>query len=177
MGEKSLGPDANEAVRLLVQEIVDREFEGNRAAAARAIGVSQSFVQELLAGRRGAGNKLLRKLSEYTGRTLDELSGVAPRDAAGARGLVPASALGAREQWSAVRRELESRMVYVQPEALAAALDQVAASSMSARPKELTADWVQPFVEAYLKVNAHELRSENERIRAEMAADDAKGRR
>lgn len=168
---KSLDPEENAAVRVVVRELVDGQFKGNILAASKELRVAYATLYNLYEGTGGAGVRTLQALARYTKTSIEALLGEA------ARGPLPASAVGAREQWSGIRRELEARMGYVQPEALAAALDQVAASSMSARPKQLTADWVQPFVEAYLKVNAHELRSENERIRAEMAADDAKGRR
>lgn len=72
---KSLGTDANEKLRATLETLVREQFEGNRAAAARRLGVSQSLVQEFLGGTRGAGTKLLKAISDFTHRPIDELMG------------------------------------------------------------------------------------------------------
>jgi transcriptional regulator with XRE-family HTH domain len=75
---KALGPDQNERLRDMLREILERDFGGNKSEAARRIGVSQAFVAEFLSGNRGAGNKLLRALADYTGRSTDDLLGRPP---------------------------------------------------------------------------------------------------
>lgn len=106
VSDKSLDLHSNERLREILREIVDKDFRGNKTAAGKVIGISQAYVTEILAGRRGAGNKLLGKLATYTGRTLDDLSGRKPARAP-ARSAIPQHAVGARPQWADERARAE----------------------------------------------------------------------
>jgi transcriptional regulator with XRE-family HTH domain len=112
MSEKSLGPDENERLRAILQKLLDERFDGNKSEAARKLKLSQSFVTEILAGRRGGGNKALRAIADFTGKSLDELSG---RPSASSRieydiatGL-DASSLGRRHDFAEAREDCELR--------------------------------------------------------------------
>jgi len=89
---KSLGHEANERLREIVRSFVDRDFGGNKTAAAKRLGVSQSLVQEFLDGSRGAGVKLISAVAAYTGRPMDEVLGRAPAPPAPARPAPPVRA-------------------------------------------------------------------------------------
>jgi hypothetical protein len=76
---KSLEPDQNDALRALVRELIDRDFDGKVSVAAKAEPpISHSLLFEFLDGRRGAGVKLLNWISARTGRGIDELLGRTP---------------------------------------------------------------------------------------------------
>ncbi len=72
---RSIGGEANERLRAIVRELLRARFEENISAFARALGVTGPYLNEFLSGKRGAGAKLLHALADYTGRTLDDLSG------------------------------------------------------------------------------------------------------
>lgn len=110
MSEKSLGPADNDRLRALLQKLVDERFGGNKSEAARRLKLSQSFVTEMLAGRRGGGNKALRALADFTGKSLDELAGrpgVRVVYEPGAE--LDASALGRRADFAEAREDCELR--------------------------------------------------------------------
>lgn len=83
VNSKSLSPQQNERLREELRRIVDVEFKGNKTHAGKALGISQSYVTEILAGRRGFGQTVLNAMADHTGRSMDELSGRAPARATG----------------------------------------------------------------------------------------------
>jgi hypothetical protein len=72
---KALKPEQNEALRRIVRKIIDEDFEGKVSVASKKLGVSHSLIFEFLDGRRGLGMKALEGISNYTGRSIDELLG------------------------------------------------------------------------------------------------------
>jgi plasmid maintenance system antidote protein VapI len=66
-------------VSTLVRDIVDRQFDGNQHAAARAIRITQAQVSNLYNNKAGLGVGLrtLLALRDFTGKSLDELLGLA----------------------------------------------------------------------------------------------------
>jgi hypothetical protein len=73
---KGLSPERNAHVRAFVQELIDREFEGNVLRASKALGLSNSILYEFLRGSRGAGIKLLEALSDYTKKSIPTILGM-----------------------------------------------------------------------------------------------------
>ena len=74
-GKKSLPPVQQEAVKAAIREIVQRDFGGKVQPFAKAIGVSQGFVSDVLNDKRGPGISLLTALSRFAGKSIEELTG------------------------------------------------------------------------------------------------------
>ena len=72
---KGMDPEQSAAVRRLLQQLVNDDFKGNESATARALGVSQSLVYEMLSGIRGAGPRLIESIANYRGISFDEVVG------------------------------------------------------------------------------------------------------
>lgn len=102
---KSLPADEQERVRALLRAIVD-QHGGVVLHASKSLGVSHSLVHEVLSGGRGAGTKLLRALSEHTGRSIDDILRGIERDAAPREG----DALGDHPDYRAREAELQHRI-------------------------------------------------------------------
>jgi transcriptional regulator with XRE-family HTH domain len=139
---KSLTPAQNEHLREVLRELVEKDFSGNQSATAKALGVGQSLVSEVLAGGRGVGPKFIQNLADYTGRTIDELYGRAPlpRIHAGME------VIGRRHDWPAVREEAVAKARTV----TAADIDRVAEVALSQPPDSLTVEFVLRLAEALL---------------------------
>lgn len=105
---KALDEDRNQQLRAFMAKLINENFDGNKAAAARELKVSQSLVQEFLAGTRGAGTKLLTALADYTGQSLDSLVGRPEVDEVRqVRAHRYADAIGNHPLWKALRTKLE----------------------------------------------------------------------
>lgn len=77
--QRGTGLTDDQAKRLadLLRPYRDERFGGNATDMARAWGVSQSQLSQILSGRgRGAGVAVLIRLRAATGRTLDDLLGL-----------------------------------------------------------------------------------------------------
>ena len=72
---KSLMAEQTEHVRGLAQKIVAEDFDGNVSRAAKALGISQSTLQILLAQKRGAGQVVLNAIANYRQMTIDSVLG------------------------------------------------------------------------------------------------------
>jgi transcriptional regulator with XRE-family HTH domain len=70
---KALQREQNETVRITVRKLVDRDFGGKAVVAARTFGISQPSLSNFLAGKTGAGIRLLISFAHYAGISLDEL--------------------------------------------------------------------------------------------------------
>lgn len=68
MSEKSLKEREKNLLRTRLQKLVEEEFGGKPTHAAHALGVSQPYLSDVLAGRRSGGIKLLRGYAAYTGQ-------------------------------------------------------------------------------------------------------------
>jgi hypothetical protein len=64
---KALQEPRNEALRIVVREVVTTRFKGNATEAAKAFKVSQSLVSDFLARKRGAGMKLIEGVAAIIG--------------------------------------------------------------------------------------------------------------
>lgn len=74
---KRLDPKCVASVARAVRELIERDFEGNQTAAAKALKVSQGHVSHVLNSEdRGPGLPFLIALREYTGRSIDSLLGL-----------------------------------------------------------------------------------------------------
>jgi transcriptional regulator with XRE-family HTH domain len=71
-GKKSLSPEQAERVRQLLERVVEERFS-TKTEAAKALGVSQPFLSQVLKGVHGAGMTVLHGLSRLTGRSIDDL--------------------------------------------------------------------------------------------------------
>lgn len=65
-------------MRQLVRVLVKRDFAGVVSSAAVKWGVTQAYVSDLLAGKKGAGMKLLSGIAAQSGLTFDQILGRAP---------------------------------------------------------------------------------------------------
>lgn len=72
---RALPREQNERLRVLLREIIAKDFEGGLSRAATKLGVAHATISDVLNGKRGVGQKLLNGLAEYTGRSLDDLLG------------------------------------------------------------------------------------------------------
>jgi transcriptional regulator with XRE-family HTH domain len=77
---KSLKANENEAIREYVRQLLEREFEGNQSRAAVALGLSQGYISDVVAGRTGGGVKLLRALARHANTSIDALLGHEPEE-------------------------------------------------------------------------------------------------
>lgn len=78
-GTKALDPHVTERLRAIVREIVNKDFAGSQKDAAKAIGVAQPTISDILAEKRGVGVNVLTKLARYTQRSTDDLMGQGTR--------------------------------------------------------------------------------------------------
>lgn len=62
MATKSLGAKHNDVAREVLQRVLHARFNDDQTAMASAIGISQPFLSELLAGTKGVGGKTLAGL-------------------------------------------------------------------------------------------------------------------
>lgn len=139
---KSLSPAQNEHLREVLRELVAKDFNNNQSAAAKALGVTQSLVSEVLAGGRGVGPKFIQNLADYTGRTIDELYGRAPLP----RIHSGMEVIGRRHDWPAVRAEAVKKARTV----TAVDIDRVGDVALSQPPDTLTVEFVLRMAEALL---------------------------
>lgn len=102
---KSLPANEQERVRALLRAIVD-QHGGVVLHASKALGVSHSLVHEVLGGGRGAGTKLLRALSEHTGRSIDDILNGVERDPAPREG----DRLGDHQDFKPRMAELQQKL-------------------------------------------------------------------
>jgi hypothetical protein len=70
---KALDKDQVARVRDLAARLVRERHGGNVSAAARALGVSQAALNDLVTGNRGAGLRLATAIVDYAGVSLDEI--------------------------------------------------------------------------------------------------------
>jgi predicted transcriptional regulator len=70
---KSLDEKRKEAVRKLVIELVRDRFGGNQTHAAKALGVSQPFVRELLQGTKGGSLAIVEGLANLNHVLVDRI--------------------------------------------------------------------------------------------------------
>lgn len=142
MSSKSLKPEQNERLRAILTELIDATFAGNVAAAARAMGLSQSLFVEFLRGARGAGPKLINAIADHTGRSIDDLYGrqvVAVPD--GSRAY---QRLRDHPDWAAAREEADELAML----APASALDGVGDLAFSQPPDGFDGAFVVRMAEA-----------------------------
>jgi len=59
---KSIPSRQNETARKVIREILQARFDGNQLAMARACGVSQSTISNIIAGKHGLGPKVMLAL-------------------------------------------------------------------------------------------------------------------
>ena len=147
MSGKALEPGQNERLRALLTDIVNRDFKGNKTHAAKGLGVSQSFVTEVMAGHRGAGNTLINALADYTGKSTDELRGrTRPR----ADDVGEGTGIGRVEGWEAAAEECVAQNPWVQPWMIRSA---ARVSGVDA-PSPMTAAYVLEAVQFILRARA-----------------------
>lgn len=72
-GSKGLTPDQNERVREAAYRYAHAEHGGNVSAAARALGVSQATLGDVINRKKGAGLRLATLLAAKAGKSIDEL--------------------------------------------------------------------------------------------------------
>lgn len=77
---KSLSSDTTAKLREQINAWVRNEYEDNVSAAARALGVTQTALRDVLKGNRGVGAKVLEAFAETTGRSIDGLLGLPSND-------------------------------------------------------------------------------------------------
>lgn len=142
MTSKSLRPEQNERLRGIVRELIDRDFDGNGTAAAKAFGVAQGMISEFLSGGRGAGPKLIQGIADYTGRSIDDLYGrpVLPI-AQGGHELI-----GSRADWPAARDAAIASNRRLAP----ADVERVGGVSLSQPPERLSPEFIVRLAEALL---------------------------
>lgn len=100
---KALDPATVERVRGEIAAWVNDEHGENVTAAARALGVTQTALRDVVKGNRGVGAKVLEAFAEATGRSIDGLLGRSATEDANepAWGSLP----GYRESERALRAE------------------------------------------------------------------------
>ncbi len=73
---KALATETTARLREEITEWVRSEHAENVSAAARALGVTQTALRDVLKGNRGVGAKVLEAFAETTGRSIDGLLGL-----------------------------------------------------------------------------------------------------
>ena len=74
MGRPTIGAERNEALRRLVRQLRDADFNGNLTQTARAVGVSVPTLSDFLAAKKGAGEKISEGLERHLRRTRDQMT-------------------------------------------------------------------------------------------------------
>ncbi len=77
---KALATETTARLREEITEWVRSEHAENVSAAARALGVTQTALRDVLKGNRGVGAKVLEAFAETTGRSIDGLLGLPSND-------------------------------------------------------------------------------------------------
>jgi hypothetical protein len=72
-GRPTVGAERNGVLRILVKAIVQKDYDGNLTATARALNLSTSALSGFVSGSRGAGPKLMDALVVYLRRTQDQI--------------------------------------------------------------------------------------------------------
>lgn len=62
-GDKSFDPETQAKVTALLRSYINEV--GGQSAAAKALGISQGYLSEILSGNRGGGQKLIRGLAKH----------------------------------------------------------------------------------------------------------------
>lgn len=161
---KALDADTVERVRAQIVAWVSSEHGDNVTAAARALGVTQTALRDVVKGNRGVGAKVLEAFAEATGRSIDGLMGRPSSD-----DLEPA--------WGSLPgyRESERELRALNPQRYSEALYKMARRIRGAMPLEtpVTVATVRRLLN-FLEENAklEELATiEEERIDKQLAAD------
>jgi hypothetical protein len=164
-GSKSLSPEARASVRDAVRALVDGEFAGNKAEAARRLKVGYSQLHGIYEGTQGAGPKVLERIARHTGREMGELLGLAGR-----RGPADAPRFGQLPGWMEADRVARPLFAGSIP---AEAFDAVLGFMGDSPPEVIDVETVAAFARAWW--NAKRSRRSAELVaqaRAEMAAED-----
>lgn len=66
MSNKTLEEKANELARRRVKKLIDELFQGNQGRAARAFRIQQGSLSDFLAGKRGAGSRLIKGIASVS---------------------------------------------------------------------------------------------------------------
>ena len=104
--DKALPADQTENVRALLRKLLDEDFGGVVLRASEKLKLSRSLIKEILDGGRGAGNKTLTALSDYTGRTRDDILNGVERDPAPREG----DRLGDHQDFKPRMAELQQKL-------------------------------------------------------------------
>ena len=72
---RAIGDHANESARAFTKYLVERDFAGNVAKAARVMGVSKAGLGDFLRGTKGAGYALLSAIAKYSKASIDTITG------------------------------------------------------------------------------------------------------
>ncbi len=147
---KALQPDQNERLREVLRKIV-AEHDGVVSRAAKTIGVSHSLIFEVLDGRRGAGTKLLQALSDYTGRSTDDLLGREVRVEREGQELHEGDSVGSHPDLPRVRAEFVARAERRGERVIPEVLEEALTFSMSRLPPRLSVEFLRRLYEAVLQ--------------------------
>lgn len=110
--EKGLTDDEKEHLARLLKRVRDTRFDGNATHMARALGIGQSQVSQILKGKRtdrSAGIPVLKRIRAFTGCTLDELIGLPPLKPLIEESPPPPPVASAEELAYAIIRDAEQR--------------------------------------------------------------------
>lgn len=72
-GRPTVAPDRAAAMWRAVRELVDGEFRGNQAEAAKALGVSGATVSNFLSRKTSVGSGIERGVTRYLRRSFDQI--------------------------------------------------------------------------------------------------------
>lgn len=84
---KTLPEHRVQAIQAFVRRIMQTDFEGSISATARALGMAQSQLSDLLNDRRGLGLAGVERVADYAGVTIDEVVGRKPPQARSSSGV------------------------------------------------------------------------------------------
>jgi len=73
--DRALPLAQNEELRRRLRELIASKYDGAITHAAKGLGVSHATISDVLAGKRGVGQKLLDGMANVTGTSLDVLLG------------------------------------------------------------------------------------------------------
>lgn len=121
---KELADEHNEYARAYTRRIVEEDFEGIEAAAARGFGLGQSTLHDFLAGTKGAGFQMLDAIAVYAKIPIDALIG---------RAVTYEPPLNQEPNWDKVRAET----IAMHPEIPVDCIDDVGKGSFTSDVKRL----------------------------------------
>lgn len=147
---RALPREQNERLRVVLREIIAKDFDGVISHAATKLKVSHATLSDVLSGKRGVGQKLLNALADHRHASIDELLGrrAVVYDLAEYRS---GSKLGQHPQWTAAALELRRKIARRGAAVDESAMQDLEGVALSRSVTVLTAEFLMRVYDALLQ--------------------------